>query len=150
MTLYNSNGNYTMESIKDGSIWEGEITWDQWVEKYKPIKNHLDKYSHPDTPYGMFETFGAEVDYVKEQDPNKIWTLVDGDCSSLMLAGWHFVNRIGYYITEVPWTDERETVLVSVEVECECFDQDKYDEGDDAGDPNCQLCEGYGLRTEWL
>lgn len=151
MTLFNSNGNYTAESVRDGSIWEGEISYETFEEKYKPVQNLINAQKYPNaSPEYMFETYGAELDYVKLQDPNKIWTLVDGDMSMLILAGYHFVNRIGYYITEEPWTDERETVLLSVEVECECFDQDKYDEGEDAGDPNCEECEGYGLRTEYL
>lgn len=146
----NERGNYTRAEIEDGSIWEGEISWDTFMEKYKPVKNHLDKYADPKAEYGLFETYGEELDYVKSQDPNKVWTLVDGEMSTLVFAGYHWVNRIGFYITQEPWTDEREQVLVSVDVECDCFDVDKYDEGEDAGDPECEECEGYGYVTEWF
>lgn len=151
MTLYNDNGNYTADSIKDGSIWEGEISWDTWEKKYKPVINYIRAEKYPDHPAErMFETYGAEVEYVNSVDPKYVWTEIQGDMSSLLVAGRAFVNRLGYYICEEPWETGDEQVLISVEVECECFDQDKYDEGDDAGDPNCELCEGYGLRTEWL
>lgn len=147
--LHNDNGNYTQAVVDSGEIWEGEISWDTWVEKYRPIPNPIASSPAVDDVL-MYETYGEELELIKQTNPNNIWTMVDGDMSTIILAGWHFVNRIGYYITEVPWTDERETVLISVEVECECFDQDRYDEGEEAGDPECNQCEGYGLRTEYL
>ena len=148
--LHNDNGNYTQAVIDDGSIMEGELKWDEWVEKYKPIKNHITKYPDPNAEFEAFETYGDEWEFVKSQDPKYVWTMIDGDMSSLLVAGISWVNRMVYYICEVPWEDENEQVLVSVEVECECFDQDKYDEGEDAGDPNCPECEGYGLRTAYV
>ena len=119
--------------------------WDAFAEKYKPIKNHFTN----DNSY-TFETYGDEVEFVKAQDPNKIWTWVDGDMSSLLIAGYHFVNRIGYHITEVPWEDEYTTVLLSVETECECYDEDRAEDGGEYGDPDCKLCEGYGYVTEYV
>jgi hypothetical protein len=119
--------------------------WNEWAEKYKPINNHLSK--SPD--YQMFETYGEELEYVKTVESNRIWTYLDGDMSSLICAGYHFVNRIGYYITEVPWTDEDDYVLLSVEEECECYDEDAYDD-DGFGNPNCQECEGYGYVTKYV
>ena len=148
--LHNSNGHYTQAVIDDGSIMEGELKWDEWVEKYKPIKNHITKYPDPNAEYEPFETYGEEWEFVKSQDPKYVWTEIDGDMSTLLVAGVSWVNRMVYYICEVPWEDENEQVLVSVEVECECFDQDKYDEGEDAGDPDCPECEGYGLRTTYV
>jgi hypothetical protein len=51
----------------------------------------------------MFETYGNEVAFVKEQDGSYIWTYGDGDDGgSYVWNGWSFVNRIGYFITEVP------------------------------------------------
>jgi len=54
----------------------------------------------------MFETYGEEVEFVKSQDPSKIWMYGDGDDGgSYIWSGWGFVNRIGYFITEVPFPD---------------------------------------------
>lgn len=51
----------------------------------------------------MFETYGDEVEFVKQQDPAYIWMYGDGDDGgSYIWNGWHFVNRIGYFITSVP------------------------------------------------
>jgi hypothetical protein len=51
----------------------------------------------------MFETYGDEVEFVKSQSPENIWMYGDGDDgASYLWNGWGFVNRIGYFITEVP------------------------------------------------
>jgi hypothetical protein len=78
-----------------------EMTEDEWFETYKPIKNHLDENASFDGH--MFETYDKEVEFVKEQDPAYIWMYGDGDDGgSYIWNGWHIVNRIGYFITEVP------------------------------------------------
>ena len=148
--LHNDNGNYTQAVIDDGSIWEGEMKWDDWVDKYRPIKNHITKYPDPNAEFEPFETYGEEWEFVKSQDPKYVWTEIDGDMSTLLVTGIGWINRMVYYICEVPWEDENEQVLISVEVECDCFDQDKFDEGEDYGDPDCPECEGYGLRTAYV
>lgn len=119
--------------------------WDAWAEKFRPIKNHLDKYGHGENL--MFETYDAEYEFVKEQDPRYVWTYVNGDMCDLLVAGMHFVNRMGYYVTEVPWDNDYDSCLLSVETECECYDEEKFDDG---GDPDCKKCEGYGLVTEYV
>lgn len=115
--------------------------WDTWAEKYKPIPNKFSK--QPDEL--MYETYGEEVEFVQKADNRYIWTYVDSDMCSLLLAGYHYVNRLGYYITEVPWTDEDTTVLLSVERECECYDDETGE-----GKEDCPECEGYGLVTEYV
>jgi hypothetical protein len=78
-----------------------ELDYDSWVDTYKPILNHIDTNASFDGM--MFETYGDEVEFVKSQSPDKIWMYGDGDDGgSFIWAGWGFVNRIGYFITEVP------------------------------------------------
>ena len=78
-----------------------EMDFDEWCATYKPIKNHIDTNASFDGE--MFETYGDEVAFVKEQDGPYIWTYGDGDDGgSYIWNGWSFVNRIGYFITEVP------------------------------------------------
>jgi len=113
--------------------------WDAWADKFKPIKNKLRKNDEL-----MYETYGEEVDYVRAIDPKYVWTYVDGDMCSLIVAGYSYVNRIGYYITEIPWEDDMDTVLLSVERECECYDEETE------GNPECTECEGYGYITEYV
>ena len=87
---------------------DGDAKHDAWIEKYRPIKNAIDQNSSFDGT--MFETMGEELVFVRAQDPHKVWTLVDGEGHQIISAGFHFVNREGYFITEVPWTDESEYI----------------------------------------
>jgi hypothetical protein len=78
-----------------------ELDFDEWFDTYKPIPNNIDTNASFDGH--MFETYGAEVEFVKKADPAHIWTYGDGDDGgSYVWNGWSFVNRIGYFITEVP------------------------------------------------
>lgn len=68
-------------------------------EEHKPINNKF----RPEEQ--MFETFGPELEFVKAQPENNVWTLMDDDDGNpVITTGFHVVNRIGYYVTEVPWT----------------------------------------------
>lgn len=110
--------------------------WDQWAEKYKPVGPEDSQ---------MFETYGADLQTVLGTHHRYIWTWMQGDHSDIICAGYHLVNRLGYYITEVPWTNEDDYCVVSIEVECEC-----YDTNIEEGKPDCQQCEGYGLVTKYV
>ena len=73
--------------------------WENW---YKPINNHI---ADPNDETTLFETYGEELEFVNEQPSNKVWTWVDGADGTYVIAGKHFVYRIGYFITEEPWAD---------------------------------------------
>jgi hypothetical protein len=78
-----------------------EMDFDDWCDTYKPIKNHID--TNASFNGEMFETYGDEVAFVKEQTEDRIWMYGDGDDGgSYIWSGWGFVNRLGYFITEVP------------------------------------------------
>lgn len=79
----------------------------EWVEKYKPIKNHI---SPSATFYGyMFETYGLEIAFIRKQKNEFVWTCVEDDGGNgYILSGYHTVNRLGYFVTEVPWVSSKE------------------------------------------
>jgi hypothetical protein len=108
------------------------MTYDYWVDNFKPIKNTVSKY--PDDSLIHFETYGDEVEAVKqayEINPKTIWTEVDGDSGTYIVAGYHFVNRINYYITENQWEDE------FTEIPTWCYREAEEDEeADDEEDPD--------------
>lgn len=84
-----------------------EMTMEEWEATYKPITNHIDTNASFDG--AMFETYGDEYEFVKQSDPACIWTYGDGDDGgSYIWAGWSYVNRIGYFITEVPCPPDTE------------------------------------------
>ncbi|NRA87973.1 MAG: hypothetical protein HRU28_11420 [Rhizobiales bacterium] len=77
-----------------------EMTVDEWTAKFKPIKNMFED----DAPFEgcMFETYGQELDFVIKQDNNCIWTNVDVEDGVEISEGYHLVNRLGYFVTEIP------------------------------------------------
>ena len=89
-----------------------EMDMDEWCNTYKPIQNHIDTNASFDG--AMFETYGDEVEFVKAQDENRIWTYGDGDDGGgYIWNGWHLVNRLGYFITEVPCPEDT-TIQIQV------------------------------------
>jgi len=93
------------------------ITMDEWETQFKPISNHLDTNASFQDENGvgiMFETYGDELDLVRRTKEQNVWTYVDSDRGTEIIAGYHLVNRIGYFITELEWGyTPPVTVLVS-------------------------------------
>jgi hypothetical protein len=86
-----------------------EMTEDEFDQQYKLLPNHLNPNASSgfgDSGEGcLFETFGEELAFVRQQCPRTIWTIIDGEDGDLyVVSGYHFVNRIGYVVskTEVP------------------------------------------------
>jgi hypothetical protein len=129
-----------------------EMTEDEWFETYKPIKNHIEVNSSFDGH--MFETYGDEYEFVKSTPSNHIWMYGDGDDGgSYVWSGWGFVNRIGYFITEIPFP-ENTTIQIKISdpwffcenchAEFEDPDnliRDKFDSIDLEKCPNCATIE---------
>lgn len=94
--------------LSDGFI---EMDMDEFFEAYKPIRNHIDTNASFDGY--MFETYGDEVEFVKGTNPKHIWTYGSGDDGGTYIwNGWSFVNRLGYFITELPFGESIVQVAV--------------------------------------
>ena len=133
-----------------------EMTEDEWFNTYKPIKNHLEPTSSFDGH--MFETYGPEVEFFKQQNPNTIWMYGDGDDGGgYIWSGWGFVNRIGYFITEVPFPNNT-TIQIQLTIPfyfCENCDseledpdnliRDAFQEHDLEKCPNCATLDEMTL-----
>lgn len=82
------------------------ITEDEFDATYPLRPNHLNPnatWATDDGPGCLFETYGAELDFVQSQDESTVWTLVDGDDGDqYLVSGYHYVNRIGYLISTIP------------------------------------------------
>ena len=104
---------------------------DEWSEQYKPVTNHITK----DSSWNgiLFETYSPDIDYVvavANSDPDKVWTWVDGDDGTYIVNGYQMVNRIGYFITELPFeNDPAYDPYVEIEV-------DKYEDLSDWQEEN--------------
>ena len=62
------------------------MSFEIWEETYKPKKNPID----PNASYSglMFETYGEEAEYVSALDPRNVWTIRDGEGSTVITAGF--------------------------------------------------------------
>ena len=102
-----------------------ELTEEEWFDKFKPIPNHIDDNASFQTEDGvgyMFETYDDELAFVKSQDPNRVWTYCDGDNSgTYIFQGMRIVNRIGYFVTTVPFNGSKDyQIQISSEDIYEC------------------------------
>ena len=85
-------------------LTEQTISEDEFVEQFRPTVNHIDPVAVFDFGYGgcMFETCGKDYEFVSSQNPDYIWTLIEGDNTTHIVKGVHVVNRLGYFISAVP------------------------------------------------
>jgi hypothetical protein len=80
------------------------LTIDEWVEKYNPIKNHINEYASFEGT--SFETYDEELDFVQSQNPYNIWTLVCAEDSYYIVPGFRWVNRENYFVTEKSFSED--------------------------------------------
>jgi hypothetical protein len=82
------------------------LTQDEFDMRYPLRANHLNpnaSWAVGEGPGCLFETYGEEYAFVRSQDPDTIWTLIDGDNGDpWLVSGLHFVNRIAYLVSTVP------------------------------------------------
>jgi hypothetical protein len=92
-----------VENVKIES--ERIYTFEEWVEKYNPIKNEIEEST---TYEGFaFETYGEELDFVREHNPENIWTIItNGADMSYLVSGMRWVDREFYFVTNNPVTEE--------------------------------------------
>lgn len=77
---------------------------DAFIERFRPVPNDFDIDGGFDLGEGgcLFAATGKELRHVLAQDPRAVWTLVEADDLLYIESGIHFVNRLGYLVTEVP------------------------------------------------
>lgn len=89
-----------------------------------------------------FATYGPELEYVKQQNPNNVWTELDEETGSIIVSGYREPNRTNYFITSIPWDDESTEIPTRLQTNCDCTEDEEFD--NEGYDPDCEYCE-YGL-----
>ena len=83
-----------------------ELTEDQFDARYQLRPNHINPsagWALGDGPGCLFDAHGEEFAFVRRQDPQTVWTLLDGDDGDMYLInGMHFINRVGYLLSTMP------------------------------------------------
>lgn len=87
------------------------MSFEEWADRYKPMPNHLD--ANASFNGLMFETFGQELEHVRSVNPATVWTLLDADGTTVIGKGYHWINRLGYFITaEAAGDDAPEEITI--------------------------------------
>lgn len=90
-----------------------EITFEQWEATYKPLAN----------PFcDGYESFEFDICDEKQMDfvrpyiqRNAVWTWIDnndGERDYIVSGCWR-INRLAYYVTEIPYEGERGDIAVN-------------------------------------
>jgi hypothetical protein len=74
-----------------------ELSEGEFATHYPLLSNHL----HPESGC-RFKTFGPQGEWVMNQDPQCVWTLLVREGDTYLRSGVHPVNRIGYYVSSRP------------------------------------------------
>lgn len=95
------------------------MTFREWEEKYKPISV---------TPYALFSD-----DYEELKDPrrreNNLWTVIEGDDNGWYITNdFHFVNRVGYILTEIDFEGGRDIEICWIAPDEATDDDDETEE----------------------
>jgi hypothetical protein len=91
-----------------------EIEIDDWYDTYKPILT-----DHGDLR--VYETYGTDLEFIESIiEDNRVWTFIDGSDYSVITNGMFFVNRLNYYVTEIPWEGEAGDIQVDLYEANEC------------------------------
>jgi len=80
------------------------ITQDDF-DALRPVTN-----PHADHGFNrtLWETRGAEFNFVRSQPANHVWTLADDPDGPVIISGLHAIFGRGYFVTELPWDEECE------------------------------------------
>lgn len=91
-----------------------ELEYDEWFDKYKPITNDHDEIR-------IYETYGKDLEFIESIiDDNRVWTFIDSGDFSVITNGAMFVNRLCYYVTEIPWEGEAGDIEIDLYEANEC------------------------------
>jgi hypothetical protein len=85
-------------------------TVEEWEKMFRPITNTIDddpSWQDLDGNGIMFFTSGDGHDFVCRHNlTRQVWTWVDGTDGTYIVNGYSFANRIGYFVTEVPYDSD--------------------------------------------
>jgi hypothetical protein len=71
------------------------LSYDAWFDTYKPVLSSFGDVK--DYDYDEARNLARSV------HSNRLWTLLDCDGQLVIANGWHYVNRLGYHMTELPF-----------------------------------------------
>ena len=86
-----------------------ELSQREFVLGYPLVTNHLSLNTLELDASGdrncLFEAIGAQLEYVRRQSPELIWTMIEAEGDHYICSGYRVVNRSGYFLSTVPRPD---------------------------------------------
>jgi len=77
------------------------ITTEEWEERFRPLREDGNDY------YRSYDTHErGDQDFVLSQPADRIWTEVQTEEGTAIHNGYQRVDRLGYYVTEVPCPED--------------------------------------------
>jgi len=73
------------------------ITYEEWFEQFKPV------FQSEDAQFDGYCIDDYNSPLIENCDADKIWTLITEGENMYIIEGFHFVDRMGYFITELPF-----------------------------------------------
>lgn len=78
--------------------------YETFIEKYKPDMMDTDE---DDEQIKLYETYEKDWEEKAGEGCKFLWTLVETDNDRwYIIPGFHYVNRLNYIITQVPWDEK--------------------------------------------
>jgi hypothetical protein len=81
-------------------------TFDKWEEKYTALKNPKADDDDQGLEAIMFDYIDDEYQTVRGHDPKKIWTVRESEFGLILTAGFGWIDRFGYILSEEQFSEE--------------------------------------------
>lgn len=94
-----------------------QLTDGQFIEQFKPEQNDEGEY-YRQREWTVPEDWAAVVEANKER---RVWTMMDCDGLMILGEGLHYVNRLYYVITEVPYPEDTQVEVYDPDLG-QCWD----------------------------
>jgi len=102
------------------------LTEDQFDARFTIKPNHI---TGNEAFGGMYETYGEELEYIRTLVLSKatkchVWTILECEGQIYYSSGYHYVNRLGYLVTNEPFGED-EDITVELEDLTDHSEEDK-------------------------
>jgi hypothetical protein len=81
-------------------------SFEEWEEKYTALKNPKADEDDEGLSAVMFDYVDDEYQTVRGHDPKKIWTVRESPYGLILTAGFGWVDRFGYILSEEQFSEE--------------------------------------------
>lgn len=91
-----------------------EMSEDDWITQYKPQPHPTGKGNGYDYGEGstLIDTSGEDRAYLDQTPLTRIWSVIEGDEGQVIVAGRHWVNCLGWIVTEQAWAHDMIEVVL--------------------------------------